>query len=261
MKRNQIIYIIAIASFILPSCQKVIHIDLNSADPKYVIEANITDQPGTQTVKLSKTVSFESSNTFPAVSGALVTVADATAGTTDTLSEAAPGYYSTSSFTGVPGHTYQLYVKADGKVFTSTCIMPMPVELDSLYVSKSLFGNTRGAIVYTDPVTEGNYYYFAEYKNSVLTDNIYIRSDEFRNGQRIDQTLSRGGGESELNTGDQLTVAMQCIDSAMYQYYFTLQQTKNQNAATPANPQTNIIGGALGYFSAHTVSSRSVVVN
>ncbi|PQJ12895.1 DUF4249 domain-containing protein [Flavipsychrobacter stenotrophus] len=261
MKRNHIIYIVAIASFIFPSCQKVIHIDLNSADPKYVVEGNISNQAGPQTIKLSKTVSFESSNVFPAVSGALVTVTDATAGITDTLQEGAAGYYTTISMTGVPGHTYQLYVKSDSKVFTSTCTMPLPVTLDSLYISKSVFGNTRGAIVYTDPAVTGNYYYFAEYKNSVLTNNVYIRSDELRNGQVIDQVLSRGGGESELKTGDYLTIAMQCIDSAMYQYYFTLQQTKNQNAATPSNPQSNIVGGALGYFSAHTVSSKSVLVN
>ena len=261
MKRKHIIYILAIASFILPSCQKVIHIDLNSAAPKYVVEGNISNESGPQVIKISKTVSFESSNTFPGVSGALVTITDATSGTIDTLQEGSAGYYTTVAITGVPGHTYNMFIKADGNVFTATCTMPQPVNLDSLYISKSAFGNTRGAIVYTDPAARGNYYYFAEYKNGVLTDNIYIRNDELVNGQVINQTLSRGGGESELNTGDYLTISLECIDSAMYQYYYTLQQTKNQNAATPANPQSNIVGGALGYFSAHTVSSKSVLVN
>lgn len=261
MKHDHIIYILAIAVLILPSCQKVIHIDLNAADPKYVIEGNISNQTAIQTIKISKTVSFESANTFPAVSGALVTITDATSGTTDTLTEGSAGMYMTTAMAGTPGHTYQLYIKSEGKVFTSSCTMPQPVSLDSLYISKSVFGNTRGAIVYTDPAAKGNYYYFAEYKNGVQTDNIYIRNDDLVNGQVIDQTLSRGGGESKLEQGDYLTISLECIDSAMYQFYYTLQQTKNQNAATPANPQSNIVGGALGYFSAHTSSSRSVLVN
>lgn len=260
MQRNHIIYIIAIAAFLLPSCQKVIHIDLNKAAPKYVVEANVTDENGPYYVHITKSVSFEADNSFPAVTGATVAITDVTASVADTLTEQLPGSYSTVSIEGVPGHTYQLYIKADGKVFTSTCTMPAHVTLDSLYESKSAFGNIRGAIIYTDPAAKGNYYYFAESNNGKLTDNIYIRNDQLVNNQVINQTLSRGGGDDELEAGDVLTISMQCIDSAMYQYFYTLQQTKNQNAATPANPQTNIAGGALGYFSAHTVSTKSVVL-
>jgi hypothetical protein len=109
--------------------------------------------------------------------------------------------------------------------------------------------------VYTDPITPGNYYHFAEVKNDTLTSNISIRNDNLVNGQVIKQPI--GGG---LQAGDRVTLTLECIDSTMYQYYYTLEQTKNQNSATPANPLSNIKGGALGYFSAHTSHSRSVLV-
>ncbi len=263
MKHNNIIYlfVLAIVAFTLPSCQKVINVNLNAADPKYVIEGNVTNLAGPYIIKITKTVNFDQLNDFPAVSGAVVSITDITANVADTLLELTPGYYTTSFIIGLPGHTYQLRITTNGKLFTASSTMPLPVTLDSLYMSKSAFGKPRPAIIYTDPISKGNYYYFAEYKNHVQTDNIYIRSDELINGETINQTLNRGGGESNLNTGDSLSIGLQCIDSAIYQYYYSLQQTKNQNAATPANPQTNITGGALGYFSAHTVSTRTVVVN
>jgi hypothetical protein len=51
---------------------------------------------------------------------------------------------------------------------------------------------------------------------------------------------------------------MYCIDKNVYNYFFSLLQVTGNNggfqSASPDNPITNISGGALGYFSAHTVS-------
>ena len=252
---------IAVILFTFCSCQKVIHINLNNSDPRYVIEGNISDKPGPYLVKISKTVNFEETNTFPAVSGAVVMITDNTAGVTDTLHEYSAGSYATSILTGLPGHTYRLYVKVSGQEFTALSTIPQPVTLDSLYSSKSpISGDIRVVPVYFDPVSTGNYYHFAEYKNNEETDNIYIRNDLFLNGQLVQTNLNRGGGDIKLDIGDSLKIDMQCIDSSVYQYYYSLQQTKNQNAATPANPVTNIKGGALGYFSAHTSSSKSILL-
>jgi hypothetical protein len=53
---------------------------------------------------------------------------------------------------------------------------------------------------------------------------------------------------------------MESVDSGVYTYLRTLQQTINQNSATPANPLSNITGGALGYFSAYSYSSQTVII-
>jgi hypothetical protein len=65
---------LAIFALFLSSCEKVIHLDLNTAEKKYVIEATVTDQPGTAQVLLSETKNFDDNNQFVGVSGGVITV-------------------------------------------------------------------------------------------------------------------------------------------------------------------------------------------
>src|SRR5690349_15160354 len=114
------------------SCEKVIEVDIRDSEMKYVIEAVITDEPGVCNLRLSKTVHFNDPDNFPQVSGAVVKVKDN--GVEHSLSELSPGYYSTNTINGTPGHTYDLSVSVDGKLFTATCVMQQPVTLDTLYI-------------------------------------------------------------------------------------------------------------------------------
>ncbi len=260
MKSLHIIsFIVALVYF--SSCQKVITVDLNSTDPRYVIEANVVDGQPSNFVHITRTVNFDQDNVFPTVSGALVIITDKTTSLADTLKETVAGLYSTSKIVGISGHNYTLYVKADNHVFTSSAIMPEKIEIDTMYTSISGFRGEINIIPeYNDPAEKGNYYQFAKYVNGVETADIYIRNDNLINGQTIRQPLNARGPDSKLNPGDVVRIDLNCIDSATYQYFFTLQQTKNQNSASPANPATNITGGALGYFSVHTMDSKIIVL-
>jgi len=63
--------------------------------------------------------------------------------------------------------------------------------------------------------------------------------------------------------GDAIHVEMQCIDQNVYTFYSALLQLSGGGPGggiTPANPPSNISNGALGYFSAHTVRKKSVVI-
>jgi hypothetical protein len=56
---------------------------------------------------------------------------------------------------------------------------------------------------------------------------------------------------------------MHCIDKVTYDYYYSLTQSSRNGpggGATPANPITNIEGGALGYFAAFTVQKLTKVI-
>ncbi|MEO6219108.1 MAG: DUF4249 domain-containing protein, partial [Ginsengibacter sp.] len=68
--------------------------------------------------------------------------------------------------------------------------------------------------------------------------------------------------DEKIMSGDTILLDMQCIDAAVYKYWFSLNQsaTGNSQSASPANAVTNINGGALGYFSAHTLQTKSVIV-
>jgi hypothetical protein len=56
---------------------------------------------------------------------------------------------------------------------------------------------------------------------------------------------------------------MQCIDKPVYTYWFTLMQQGDNGpggGVTPADPPSNITPTVLGYFSAHTTQSKTIVV-
>lgn len=251
----------AIASIVLlASCQKVIEIDLNSKDPQIVIEGNLSDQAGPYTVTVTQSVNFSDDNTFPAVSGAVVVIAD-NLGNSENLTETSPGVYQTSTLQGVAGRTYTLTVTANGKTYTAASTIPSLVTLDSLIVeSGSSFGGAAYYIIpqWQDPLGTGNYYRCIEYVNHERVAGSFLFDDAFSDGLINGQPLL--DFVTELNPGDTVDVDFQCIDKATYMYFFSMSQTANNQTAAPANPVTNISNGALGYFNAHTLMRRTVVI-
>lgn len=256
MQKNRTIVIAFILLLCSTACRKVITIDLNSASPKYVIEAAVTDAPGPYQVKITQTKNFSDNNTFAGVSGAQVSISD-NAGNTSLLSEASPGYYYTAGITGVPGRTYYLSVKIGNETFTALSTMPARIAFDTLYMENyTEFGDTlRAATVgYKDPLNVKNYYRHVLYINNTYVKDIFISNDELSDGNAIEQAIF-SNGDNAIKRGDSVKVEMQCIDEYVYKYFFTLAQTISQNSAAPTNPVNNI-QGALGYFSAHSVQVR-----
>ena len=240
------------------SCRKVIKVDLNSSSPKYVIEGNVTDQPGPYHVRVTKSVNFDQDNNFPGVSNAQVLITDVTSNITDTLTEESAGYYTTHFMAGVQGHTYSLSVTSGSDVFHATSTIPPAVHIDSVYTEKALFGdNPNTVLVFNDPVGTGNYYHMLLTVGDSTSTDLTIIDDALQDGGQILWPLRT---DIEIHPGDTITVELQCIDRGVFQFYRDLQQTEEQNSAAPANPQSNISGGALGYFSAHTVNQKKIVV-
>jgi hypothetical protein len=57
---------------------------------------------------------------------------------------------------------------------------------------------------------------------------------------------------------------MQSIDSGIFTYWYSLSQQQNNAAGggtTPSNPPSNLNNNTLGYFSAHTVQRRTIIIN
>lgn len=265
-RRSFTLMFIIIASALFASCEKVINVQLNEAEKKYVIEAVVTDQPNSATVTLSQTKNFEDDNSFNGISGAQITIADNNE-TPVKLTETSAGVYAAPAFTGKPGHIYKLNVIINGQVFTAASTMPSLVPIDSIYVSeRNIFGDTRkfATIIYNDPSGKGNAYRYIQSVNGVKEKTIFVRDDDLSDGRTITRTLFyfNGDDSAAMKTGDNLQVEMLCIDYPIYKYWYSLTEssTGDNQSATPANPVTNIEGGALGYFSAHTVQRKTLVV-
>lgn len=248
---------------ILTSCEKVIKLDLRTAPAKYVIEGDITNQSGPYRVHISKTIPFYNDNKYPGVVGATITIKDNT-GFQEVLTDKGNGDYFTSQLIGKIGNTYFLTVKINDTIFTAHSTMPKLVPFDSLYVSdQNLYGKVQKIVipVFKDPVGQGNNYFFNQYINGILDKTVYCDNDVFTDGQRIDEFLIRTDQDSTLHIGDHVLVEMQCIDKPIYDYWYSVGQSAIGNGnGIPSNPVSNIVGGALGYFSAHTSSKKQIVV-
>lgn len=247
---------------LVASCRKVIKIDLNSGDPKFVIEAVVTNSIGTHTVQITTTKNFDQDNNFEGVTGANVSISD-NAGNVETLIMASPGVYQTTTLTGVPGRTYYLNVDINGEKFNSICTMPNAVNLDTTFVFDFTdFGDTIKIVnaMYFDPAGITNYYKHNLIVNGKRTKSINISNDQATDGSLTNRGIFYRENGKFLKAGDSVTVEMLCIEKAVHLYFFSLNQTISQSAAAPANPVSNIEGSALGYFSAHTFQKKFFVV-
>jgi hypothetical protein len=252
--------------FLFTSCQKVVSLDLNNAAPQLVIQGEITDRPGPYTITINQSVNFYADNKYPAVSGAVVKISD-NLGTLDSMTETSPGVYSTHFLQGRPGSTYSLSVFTQNTNYSAVSTMPYPVPLDSITLNiTSGFGEQRiNAIAnFQDPPGVKNYYEFVEYINGQpFNKNNFVLNDRLSDGKYISTTLRTDS--AYIQPGDDVRVSMYSIDENTYTYFYQLRESSGTGAfnatASPANPTTNITGGALGYFSAHTEQSRTILVN
>lgn len=253
------------------SCEKAIDLKLEDSAPKYVIEGTVSNEAGGAKVLISQSKKFTDDNTFTGVSGAQVSIEGD--GAVYPLDAAGNGVYQNNTFTGIPGHTYHLTVKLNDKTFTSLSTMPQPVSLDSIYVISDEFNTNKDgskqrlAIVkYNDPAAVKNYYRFIQYIDNKKEKTLFVSEDEFTNGQTVNSRLNYNNDNDdparEIRTGKQLLIEMQCIDAAVYKYFFSLTAGAlgDGNNAAPSNPMSNISGDALGYFSAYTITRKTITV-
>ena len=266
-KRLGTIISILMFLFSVTSCTEVISFDFNEVESQLVIEAYVPESQNAE-VMITKTMSFNTNNQPNHVTGALVILEDGN-GMQEMLQEVAPGHYHSSKIKGVPGMSYKLTVETDNEYreIQSVDVMPStPVSMSRLRVRESNMPDVDGLplpaweviVEYEDPEDEKNYYRFVEYINGKPFAS-YVENDKFNNGMKNKSFLT--STTRSLVPGDTLTVEMQVISKAVYDYFygFSLLNTLPQGSNV-VNPVTNISGVKLGYFSAHTVNRRSVVI-
>jgi len=266
---RRLLIIVLVSSFIVTSCEKVIDVNLDNAEKKYVIEGILTDQAGQCEVTITQTKNFNEDNTFTPVTGATVNITDNSTGITTALGEEPGGVYKHATLAGTFGKTYTLRVSINGTDYTASSTMPQLVNMDTIYVSDDTWFDGKAIkmsnVEYDDPAGSANYYKFVRYLNGVKTKRVFINNDDLSDGRHATATLFVDGNDNEedkLESGDTMRIDMLCIDAAVYKYWYSLDQsaTGQAQSAAPANPVTNISGGALGYFSAHTFQTKTMIV-
>jgi len=263
MKNNKL-YTILCLSLMLSACTKVIDLKLGNDSGKLVIEANVTNASAPQIIKLSKNVAFTNTNTYPPVTGATVTVTDQT-GQIYAFTEGISGTYTNSQLNATAGYTYTMSVLTGGITYTANSKMPDSVSMDSVTSNNAAFSSGSKpekeiSVHYHDPAGVANYYRCVMSVNGVQVKDVFAFDDQFNDGLEVSEVLR----ENDINiyAGDTITVEMQCLDKPIYTYWFTLsQQSANGpgGSVTPSNAPTNISPVSLGYFSAHTTQTITIV--
>lgn len=255
--------------FIFTSCEKVIEIDLNSASPKIVIEATINNNPGPYKVLLTKTTDYFNPQDYPLISGAEVVISD-NLGNTEKLIEKSAGNYETSTLEGVPGRAYTLNVNINGESFTSTSEMPKITMIDSVTYTQMPFMNPhsqsnvpqyRISCYFKDSIGVNEFFRIIAYKNKEKIRQFYLLDDKISDGNQ----LGYGGIRGDIFLGDTIDIELIKIDQKVYEFYTTLANIilsgeGMRDNGTPANPNTNISNGALGYFGALAIDKKTIIV-
>ncbi len=250
-------FLICVCFVLLISCEKEIALDLKNSESQIVINGDITDQSGPYLVKIHKSHAVSDTASYQMISQAVVVISDNN-GIVDTLKEVRPGYYQTSKIIGKIGNTYFLNVNYSGKVYSSVCKMNTKVDLDSLIQAETKFGSSVQKLlipIFKDPVELGNRFRVVMKINGFQDRNTNVFNDVINNGQKNFFPIFT---KLELKTGDSVNVELQSIDENVHSYFFTLYNI--ENGAIPTNPPSNISGGCLGYFSAHSSSKLNIVI-
>lgn len=263
--KNSTSILLFIATLFFASCEKTVNLDYKSNQSRIVIEGNITNEAGPYSVKITKSISLTSTEAYPTIDDALVTISD-NAGNNESLTPQGNGTYSAAQLNGTAGTTYTLTVQTEGLTYSAESTMPQQVAFDSIKVEKlTITGEIEYNIipVYKDPIEEGNNYRFVLSVNNVLINQHFIQNDDVKNGLVNTSRLEINDDDLKLKPGDVVDLRMECIDENVALYYTTLALMADSGpggGTTPNNPPNNISNGALGIFSAHTVATKRVTI-
>lgn len=258
--------LIAIVLF-TTSCQEVIDIELKNSDRRYVIEGSLTLGTDQSTVRVTRTTSYFSSQPPQPVTNATVeiTMPD---GEIETMTHLGGGFYKAIDLNIVESSEYKLKVEVEDETFVATTYMNAPVIIDTLDAEyqEGFFGEPGSYNVFItfQDAPGPNHYKVRTFLNGELmnqSDDIQIFDDRFSDGTIIRIPVFN----STFDIGDTVEVDLQSIDRKIYKFYETFTAIAGSGAgspfsAAPANPETNITGGALGYFGAFTSNRKTIII-
>lgn len=250
---------------LLASCERVIDINLNDANPQIVIEATINNNDALPQVKITSTGNFFSPYTANPVSGAKITLSSKTK--EYTYKENNEGNYVFQMSDSFNPALYKLSVAYNGETFDAESQMPDIIAINHLafeYKGKSFYYEAGYVVsfVLIDPEDQENYYRVRYFLNGELqneADDFMLYSDKLFNGKAVQMELN--GTRFELN--DRITIELMSINESTYEYFNTLSSIVTQNnieSAAPDNPKSNFSNGALGYFAAYSSDIKTVII-
>ncbi len=271
--KNILKYLLVPACFFLLSCTKVVKMDLETAEPRLIIDASIDWVKGTagneQKIKLSTTTGYYS-KVFPTVSGAVISVTNSANTVFSFTENPGTGEYSCSNFHPVIGETYTLKVALNGEMYTATetCMSVPDIENN---IEQNNAGGINGDEVeikyyYQDNGSQTNYYLHRIVSPASKYPDYKVKDDEMTQGNLMQEYFS----DKELKAGDAINIRLYGISKRYYDYFRKLLTASGAVGgpfqAIPGSVRGNIINQthfenfAYGYFRLSEVDAKEYTV-
>lgn len=253
------IFLFVTFSLLYTSCVEKVNIDLSEGEPTTVVEGYVCDEVDSSFVKVSRSINFYSTQLPPPVENATVVIEEN--GTPITLTHQGDGMYRfPSGWKGSPATVYKLTVQVDGETFTSTSTLiemfEVEPQLEFKFEPASGFLPAGNTVTYffTDSRPGNNFTSFQFGVNDTLEDfTIYFNSDALARNQRRSFLLPF----TRVDSGDSVLLVFKSVSEEVTTYFEALANLNNGAPGPfqtpPANPPTNISGGAVGYFQTSAV--------
>ena len=253
-------------------CEEVIDVDLNTAEPRLVVDAAIKWQKGTdgsqQIIKLTTTAAYFS-NSVPVVSGATVFVTDEAGNNFQFVEDQQTSDYICSNFIPLLNQSYTLTVIYENQTYTATELLRAVPAIDS--IEQQPDGGFSGEdtelkIFFTDNGATTDYYLFAIRPQSrplyqVLDDN-FIQGNQSFGLFNIE----------DLDSGTEVDIEFSAISQQYYNYLSILLSIAGEASGSPFQSppvtvrgnvvnQTDASNFALGYFSLSETDAQQIVID
>lgn len=264
MALNKYIAFAILVILTITSCEEIIEIDLNSADPVLVVEATLY-KDSVSVVHLTKTANYFSLDEPPAIENATVIV---TAGgnISEKLSYIGNGNYIGENIIGTEGMGYDIEIIWNEVAYSGSAFLPKQTEIISLEVINfqppaphaPIFKQIKSAFS-DDPEME-NFYLIRYVENDTVLKGQYFA---FSDIMAINDTISFTNPMVSFDPGDEVVVRVFSIDEPLYNFYIQLNDALSGGmtmSSTPYNPTSNI-EGALGYFAAWSYDSDTIQIH
>lgn len=174
-RKNLIKLISCFLVLIATSCVEEIEIDRKTEKSLLVVEGLITDQLEPQTIRLSRSYSFNEEGPFP-VSGASVFV-ESSAGEQFHFKESEPGTYQSEPFSTIAGVSYKLNLEVAGESYQSLDVKAQnDTRIDEIESIKTEYREKTGVAVLVSSTDESGAYYKYEYAETFQIKSRYRKS-------------------------------------------------------------------------------------
>ncbi len=260
---------ILVLLFSFTSCEKIIEIDLEDAEPRIVIEANLDAETAQLVVIVSRTADYFNSAETEFLSSAEVTLKDGFGNTWD-IPFMSNGRYEALIDGLETNALYSMQVVVEGNTFNATSFLPETVELlnlTSTFQEANAFFEEGYQVrfQFLDPANEENYYriiYSINGEEQRAGDNLQVLDDALFNGGGVDLPLF----QEIFVGGETIGLKLLHIDEASFDYFDSLSDIISAGggpggaSAAPGNPNSNWSGNALGYFSSFSHSELEIIL-